>query len=328
MKKILTQEEIDALLTEAKEKTTKETIIKPGERIIHKKKNVRRYDFKHPEILYKAQFRILKFIHDIFAKSFGANLSSTLRTIVDLESLSVDQVRYNEYMSAFDESTCLYTITSHLMGDALIEINSRFIQLIVDRMFGGSGEGPFFERPITTIEQKAIRKIVFQLIDRLNDSWRNIVNLEYKFRNFETSPQLVQLTHPNEITILHIFGLEFAGTKYTMNICYPYYAMESIIKGISTQKIRVKTVSRKEKSVIQSNILNTKIPFIARLYPINVTIRDVNDLKIEDVIVSNHSVNQDLPIYIGEYPKFFGRLIKKGKKDAIILTKFYGEGVY
>ena len=327
MKKILTQEEIDNLLTEAKEKTTEETTGRVGKKK-QQKKNVRRYDFKHPELLYKAQFKILKFIHDTFAKSFSANLSASLRTIVDLESLSVDQVRYNEYMSAFDESTCLYTISSHLMGEALIEINSRFVQLVVDRMFGGSGEGPFFERAITTIEQKAIRKIIFQLIDRLNDAWRNVVNVQYKFKCFETSPQLVRLTHPNEITIVHFLELEFAGTKYKMNICYPYYTMESIIKGISTQKIRVKTVSENEKSKIQSNILNTKIPCIARLNSIPITIRDFTDLNENDVIVSNHNIHKDLIVFLGEYQKFYGRLIKKGKKQAIRITKLYDEGGY
>ena len=328
MKKILTQEEIDALLAEAKGKTGEQTIGKLGEEAKRRKKNVRRYDFKHPEIVYKPQFRILEFIHGMFAKSFSANLSTSLRTIVDLEVLSVDQVHYNEYTASFDESTCLYTITSHITGDALIEINSRFIQLLVDRMFGGAGEGPYFERAITTIEQKLVRKIVLQLIDRLNEAWRNIVNIDYKFKSFETSPQLVQLTHPNEITIVHFFGLEFVGTKYTMSICYPYYTMESIIKGISAQRIRVKTVSEEEKLKIQSNILNSRIPFIARLLPVNIMIKDFIDLKKGDVIVSKHSANNDIPTYIGKYQKFYGRLLKKGKKQAIKLTRFYEEGVY
>ncbi|MEA2103718.1 MAG: flagellar motor switch protein FliM [Candidatus Cloacimonadota bacterium] len=330
MKKILSQDEIDALLVDSADEEETEIDLDVLEKKSKKiaKKKIRRYDFKHPELLYKAQFRILKFIHDTFAKSFSANLSASLRTIVDLETLSVDQVRYNEYMSAFDESTCLYTITSPVMGDALVEINSRFVQLIVDRVFGGTGEGNFYERSTTTIEQKTMRKIIFQLINNLNISWRNVVDVNYQYKGFETSPQLVQLTHPNEITIVHFFGMEFAGTKYTMNICYPYYAMESIIKGISTQKIRVKSVSEEESKKIKSTLYNSKIDFLAKIKPVNITIGDFMQLKNGDLIVTDHEVKDELPIFIGKFPKYFGRLIKHGKRKAVQLTRIYEEGGY
>ncbi|MBM3327321.1 MAG: flagellar motor switch protein FliM, partial [Calditrichaeota bacterium] len=64
MSKILTQEEIDALLS---------TVGSGPGGEAGAGRNVQVYDFKHPERISKDQMRTLRTIHDNFARMFGTS---------------------------------------------------------------------------------------------------------------------------------------------------------------------------------------------------------------------------------------------------------------
>ena len=105
MSKILTQQEIDALLSNVAQGQSIETIEEQKERPTHL------YDFKHPDRISKDQLRTLRTIHDGFARTFGTYLSTNLRTMVDTNLLSIDQVAYSEYMLALSVPSCIYVIS-------------------------------------------------------------------------------------------------------------------------------------------------------------------------------------------------------------------------
>ncbi|MBU1919886.1 flagellar motor switch protein FliM, partial [bacterium] len=69
MSKILTQDEIDALLRNVSATETVQVEEEAPKRPIHL------YDFKHPDRISKDQLRALRTIHDAFARSFGTYLS-------------------------------------------------------------------------------------------------------------------------------------------------------------------------------------------------------------------------------------------------------------
>ena len=129
MSKILTQEEIDALLKSVSTTPTFEAVETKSERPVHL------YDFKHPDRISKDQLRSLRTIHDSFSRSFGTYLSSMLRTLVDINLLSIDQATYSEYMLALSVPSCIYIIASkNLKGAAIMEISPQFALTVVDRL--------------------------------------------------------------------------------------------------------------------------------------------------------------------------------------------------
>ena len=93
MAKILSQDEIDALLTtvSAGESDAAESADLEDDRL----RSVVAYDFKHPNRVSKDQIRTLENMHDNFAGHVGSSLSSIMRTIVDVDLVSVDQITYS-----------------------------------------------------------------------------------------------------------------------------------------------------------------------------------------------------------------------------------------
>ena len=79
MSKILSQDEIDALLTSAAslEKTVASDLPLEGESVIV-------YNFRRPDRVNKEQIRSLHFLHDRFARNISTSLSAYLRTVTDV----------------------------------------------------------------------------------------------------------------------------------------------------------------------------------------------------------------------------------------------------
>ena len=76
MAKILSQAEIDALLSTVTEDTSElERVAGAPPR------RVALYDFKHPNLISKEQMRLLENIHENFSRNFGMFLSAQLRDI-------------------------------------------------------------------------------------------------------------------------------------------------------------------------------------------------------------------------------------------------------
>ena len=110
MAKILSQDEIDALLTTVStgEADTAEAINYDDEKL----RSVVAYDFKHPNRVSKDQIRTLENMHDNFAGHFGSALSTVLRTIADVDLVSVDQITYSEFIMSLVTPSCTYTFAA------------------------------------------------------------------------------------------------------------------------------------------------------------------------------------------------------------------------
>ena len=92
MAKILSQDEIDALLTTV---STGDGDAAEERYDDDKLRSIITYDFKHPNRVSKDQIRTLENMHDNFAGHYGSSLSTILRTIVDVDLVSVDQITYS-----------------------------------------------------------------------------------------------------------------------------------------------------------------------------------------------------------------------------------------
>ena len=67
MNEILSQQELDALLSSVKETVTGQT------------KKIKRYDFKHPDKFSKDHMRTLQMLHENLARLWSSSLSAHLR---------------------------------------------------------------------------------------------------------------------------------------------------------------------------------------------------------------------------------------------------------
>ncbi|MDQ7062639.1 MAG: flagellar motor switch protein FliM [candidate division KSB1 bacterium] len=306
MAEILSQSEIDALLSD----------IEAGDELAvlettsSKKKQVSVYDFRHPKIVSKEHLRILQMIHERFAKLVESYLTTRLRALVDAKLIAVDQVTYSEFMLSMSDPSCIYIMKlENLNGDAILEITLPLVFYIIDRLFGGEGNSIDKMREMTLIEQKVIEKVAAQFSDALNTAWKQVIPLDSSIEAYQSRPSFIQIAALEEMVISISLEINVQETTGFLNLCFPFQVLEEVLPQMTSQQMvrsRIKK-SPDDKEVIHSRIVKANIPVHVELGRKQITLRELVQLEVGDVLKLDTRVTDDLPIFINNIERFRGK---------------------
>jgi flagellar motor switch protein FliM len=218
MGKILSQEEIDALLGSARE-IEREASREPVESVASE---ATLYNFRRPDRVSKEQIRSLHFLHDRFARNVATSLSAYLRSATDVSVVSVEQFTYSEFLMSLPDPTAFYALSlPPIDGLGALELNPSIAFAMIDRMLGGTGRPPSLSRALTEIEQNVVDSVVKLILENLSEAWGPIINVHFRIHGRETRPQMLQVAAPNEVFILLVFDIKIAETRGMLNLCVP-----------------------------------------------------------------------------------------------------------
>jgi len=316
--KILSQDEIDALLTTVSDGG--DDSAESAELADDRLRSVVAYDFKHPNRVSKDQIRTLENMHDNFAGHVGSSLSSIMRTIVDVDLVSVDQITYSEFIMSLVTPSCTYTFAAPpLDGVCLIDFNPTLTFSIVDRLFGGHGKIMEAERELTAIERSIMANLVGRLYGELRKSWEHLVEIDIDQKSFETNPQFIQIVPPGETVVVISFQIKLFQSTGLLTICYPYVSLEPIVTRLSAQNWIDATKKKNLEEDRNTNINSLKkveAEIAAVLLNSDIKMRDFLKLRLNDIVPSEKKINEPIEITVNQRDKFTARPGLAGKKRA------------
>jgi len=306
MADVLSQHEIDSLLSEMSSGRVAVDDVLSGK---YAKGDVSNYDFRRPNRISKNQVRTLSSVHESFAEVFGYYLVSKLQTVVSISVTSVDQLFYSEYILSVSNPSCLYVFDIvGTDGSGILEISPQLALTIVERLLGGAAETMPKARTITPIEQAVVRGIVEHALSDLRNAWRSIAELDFKYQRLEMEADFVQVAPASEIVVVVSFDVNVGVHTFLMNLCFPTFALEEVLAKLNRQQVTT-TIGRQSPKRMRENmqILNqqistTYLPIIAELGKTSITVGDLLELKVGDVIKLKKRINEEVEIIIGGRP--------------------------
>ncbi|MFQ6008942.1 MAG: flagellar motor switch protein FliM [Candidatus Zixiibacteriota bacterium] len=317
MPKILSQEEIDDLL-----KTVSSSEGQSAEESADSRKvrSIVTYDFRHPNRVSKDQIRTLENLHDNFAGHYGSTLSTIMRTVVDVDLVSVDQITYSEFIMSLVAPSCTYTFEATPLETVnLVDFNPTLTFSFIDRMFGGNGKILETERELTGIERTVMGRLAAKLYRDLERSWENIVPIKIEQKSFETNPQFIQVVPQGETVVVVSFQIKLFQSTGLLTICYPYVSLEPIMPKLSAQNWIDATKKKNLESDRQINLQNLtgiEADISAVLLHTTLKLGDFLELKAGDIVSSEKKKETPMDIYVGARKKFTARPGLLGKKRA------------
>ncbi len=324
MAKILSQEEIDALLSNVPGEQESDSKAEP-------KQKISLYDFKHPNLVSKEQMRLLETIHEGLCRNFGVFLSAQLRMIVEMNLLAIDQIMYSEFVMSIVPPSSIYVFETKEENPAqfVMEMSPQLAIFIVERLFGGQGSSIAEARAISVIEQRIMRHVVDRFLVELSKNWEPVAPLESNLVKFESNPEFVQIVPSSEPVIVASMEVKIHGTTSLMNICYPYMWISNILTRPEVQKkilFGARESSTEERDIVEYNIKNTSVPLRMILGKSNISIRDFLELKKGDVIQLMNRTNSPLEVFVQNKHLFYGVAGIRNKRYAVrILSTAEGE---
>jgi len=319
---VLSQDEIDQLLTaiSSGDAETEDT------RQVAERKNIRIWDFRRPDKFSKEQIRTVSFMHETFARLTTTSLAAQLRSMVHVHVASVDQLTYEEFLRSIPSPTALAVINMDpLTGSAILEIDPAITFTIIDRLFGGPGEGAKINRELSEIERAVMESIIVRILGNMREAWSQVIDLRPRLGQIETNPQFVQIVPPTEMVVLVTLETKVEEVEGMMNFCIPYLTIEPIISKLSAQywysSVR-RGATTENLNVLRERLAGIDIPLVAEVGNLTLPMKDVMTLQPGNVIrLSGTRVGDPMVLKLGNRPKFDCRPGVVGKKLAVQVTR-------
>ncbi|MDR1247746.1 MAG: flagellar motor switch protein FliM [Treponema sp.] len=322
MTEVLSQDEIDQLLSAINAGETEPEDFKPAADT----RKIKIYDFKRPDKFSKEQIRTISIMHETFARLTTNALSANLRSMVHVHVASVDQLTYEEFIRSIPTPTTLAVINMDpLKGNAILEIDPAITFSIIERLFGGTGEGTKSQHELTDIEAAVMEGMIVRILGNMREAWAQVIDLRPRLGQIETNPQFAQIVPPTDMVVLVTLETKVGEVEGMMNFCIPYLTIEPIIGKLSAQfwySSARRAATNENLNTLKEKLSTVDVAIVAEIGRINIPIKDVLSLSVGDVVrLYNVRVGDTFSLNIGNKKKYLCRPGIVGKKVAVQIVK-------
>ena len=314
MSEILSQEEIDALLSGIDEGAVDTTPEEPA----YAEEDIKPFDFRNYTIAARLKMPGLEVVNDYFGRGFRGVLSSMLREVVDVVALPIKLERFKDFLNRIPVPTSLHLFRLEpLRGQCLLNIESRLVFAFVERFLGGSGrrmtrvEG----REFTSIEQRLIRRVVEAALAELEKAWRGIHPVKPQYVRSEINPQFARVLQPDETVVVCTFNLELEDLRGEVLICYGLGTLQPVKDKLYSPFQGEEDADPYWRQQIEDIIRSVVVELVVPLGSATVSGKDLLELAVNDIIELDTPIDEPLPVYVEGIKKILGELgIYRGHK--------------
>ncbi len=279
---ILSQDEIDALL----HGVSSGGVDTEGED--SEADDLTAYDFASQDRIVRGRMPTLEMINERFARFFRVSLFAKLRRSAEISVSGVQMMKFAEYVHSLFVPTSLNMIRMHpLRGSGLFVFDPKLVYIIVDNYFGGEGrfhtkiEG----REFTPTELHIVETILYRAFEDLRSAWAPVLNVEFEFLSAEVNPHFANIVSPSEVVVISTFNIELEGGGGEMHIAFPYLMLEPIRElldaGVLSDHVEM---DERWTQALREEILDATLELNCELAETELTLRDVKNLEVGDVI--------------------------------------------
>lgn len=324
MANILTQSEIDALLNS----------LSVGEDVKPEPENdadkgVRIYDFRTANKFSKEQMRTLHTISDNFATVLATRLTGMLRTLCEVNVVSVEEQLFGEFNNSIPLPALIAVVeAAPLTGSMIFQMSSSVVYGIISCLLGGSADYTDDSKPFSEIDIAIMMNVLPQCLNILESAWEKVAGLKMHLERIETSPQFTQIAASNEPAAIVTFNVKMDSIEDMMAICLPHFLIQPISKQLNSitwalgEQIAAK---RARDSQLEAQVLETKVSLRARLQNSRITMRELLQMKPGDILCTNHRIVDFILMDVEQIPKFKAVLGKSDDKRVVQIAKIIKE---
>jgi len=316
----LSQEEVDALL----KGVTGEADEAPPEA---ETGGVKNYDLGRQERIVRGRMPTLELVNERFARYFRIGLFNYMHRSTEISVGPIKVQKYSEFIRNLVVPTNLNLIqVKPLRGTGLIVFDPNLVFLVVDNMFGGDGrfhtrvEG----RDFTATEQRIIQGMLGVVFEEYEKAWKPVYPLKFEYVRSEMNTQFANIATPSEVIVSVTFTVELSGNTAEMHLCLPYSMVEPIRDVLySSMHSEQASSDKRWTGMLTKQLQTAEVEMVATLGSAQVTLRDIIDMKIGDIIPI--IVDQNVSAAVNGVPVIECRYGIQNGQYALKIERFLAE---
>ncbi|HUB30302.1 MAG TPA: hypothetical protein VL967_11405 [Terracidiphilus sp.] len=230
--KILKQDEIDALFKAVQ-------IQEPGKVPAATRAPLVPYNFSAAGQISNEQLRAISMLNDLFARNLTHNLAAWLRTRIQVNLVSAEQIVFNEFLLRIPEISYASSVRLEPLGAlSVLQLDLALAPPIVDLLLGGEGrDGPL--REITDIEESILGSVVEIICRELTAAWQP-VGLSFNFERRQMQTQVARIMPVSEKTLCLSFEIRMPHSSGLLNLAFPAVVSNTVLRRLTSDFARHK----------------------------------------------------------------------------------------
>lgn len=331
MADVLSQSQIDALLNSMQNADMEDT----QEEKKAAKPKYRKYDFYSPKKYTKDKLKMLHSIYDNYSRVAASQISGLFRIASEVEVVGVEEQRYYEFGNALNETDIITLARVDLQDHSknppmLFHVAPILMGTMMDRMLGGTGIDTSIDMAYTytEIELALYEKIIRQLIGITSDVWAGYIKFDTVFEKIEENPSMFQGISVDETVVIVMMKITLGAISGVMNICIPGALLGNIFDIIEKTKHLAdkgeRLAQRDNRRELLEGIKEAKMDVRAELCVANMSLNDIYNLRVGDVIDLNKPQDSDVAVHIEGQQWFAGQLGVYNKNMAVKIRERVG----
>ncbi len=265
------------------------------------------FDFKRQQPPAAAPLRMLRVVHETFARNLAAALSVMMRTPVDVALAAADQMTYADFTSGLETPTCYQVLAAApLEGKFFLDLSPSILFPLIDRLLGGGGDpGPIARRPLTEIELRLTSRVTALLLQELAAAWQGVQPLALAVERVESDPAAIRDVPPAEIVFALIFELKMHESRGPLRLCIPRNTVTPLAGAADGWIRRGQPPAGGEAlSSLSAGLQQAAVELVARLAEIKITSADLFNLHVGDIITTDKDVHTPIAVCLEGVVKF------------------------
>ncbi len=295
----LSQDEVDALLrgVNGEEETKEQTETTEG---------IRPYNLATQERIVRGRMPTLEIINERFSRLIRIGLFNFMRKSPEVSVGTVKVLKYNEFIRNLVVPTNLNLMAMKpFRGNALFIFDPSLVFAVIDNLFGGDGrfqtrvEG----RDFTQTEQRIIARMLEVIREEYIKAWAPVFPLKPEFLRSEMHTQFANIATPSEIVVTTSFSIEMGSGGGSLHICIPYSTIEPIRDLLySNMQGDQAEPDKRWVSMLKNQVKMAEIDVVANLGGTQLTVADIMELRIGDVIPID--ISKTIEAHVDNVPIF------------------------
>lgn len=313
-KSVLSQDEIDALLSNSDDDGTNET--DEGGRV------VKVYDLTAKSLPRHGRLPVLEMITERFSRALRKSLQTLFRYPVEIGAAGQQSLTFGELNNLLNVPTSVSVTTLHpIQGHSLICLDAPLVYGLVDRYFGGqtnSTEQTLTARDFTPTEKRVIGRVRDLLAVDFCAAWQDVLPVSYALVAEESNPHLVNVFSQEDELLMLSYPISFEGGAGQLQIVLPHAGLEPYLNKLGgLGRTEGPSDDPSWQQTIEAQLLDSTVPLRCCVATAEVRLQDLLDMSPGDVLKvempqRHQLLAQDVPVFSGTMQEQAGKLVLQG----------------
>lgn len=292
------------------------TTPKPHSLLLEVPKEPEIYDFRRPTTLAREHARVLELGFETFARQWGTQLATKVRTKAQVVSEHVLMQTYDEYAASLPPTTAMILCSvENSEAKMVIQFPTAAALTMIGHMLGGNGTAKAPERKFTQIEQALVRRVMDETLEDLRYSMGSLLEEKLGIESIQYNSQFAQAAQTADLMIVAVFTMHIGETSCRATMAVPSEVLLAKIGTAHPVESAVRT-----RALLEEQLAHVPVDVAVRLAPAGVRPQAILNLAVGDLVPLPHPRHKPFDITVDDRRLARASLGSKGSRLAAVIT--------